>query len=218
MGWCGSSHPGFQAVDMSNSICELWVTLANFKWSWHSVTLHFQSLWDDPSSSLLRLDFHKITGGLTTLWLKARGQGGGEGLVHERPCWTRSFSKAGPRNGVKRQDEQIDGFGCTYGGSRYCFQVVCVWEGTKKRVGVRVAARRGMKWVALSLPKPPGFSLVPLHMTWPSFFESISSSTLTLWMLARETESERRKEARVRGAKCGLIRAGGEGGQMEGVW
>lgn len=79
-----------------------------------------------------------------------------------------------------------------------------------------------MKRVALSLPKPPGSSLVPLHMTWLSFFESISSSTLAPWTPAKETESGRRKGERGRGAKCGMIRAGGEGGenkggQMEGV-
>lgn len=68
-----------------------------------------------------------------------------------------------------------------------------------------------MKGVVLSLPKPPGSSLVPLHMTWLSFFESISSSTLVPWMLARETESRQRKGERGRGAKCGVIRAGGEG-------
>ncbi len=50
-----------------------------------------------------------------------------------------------------------------------------------------------MKRVALSLPKPPESSLVPLHMTWLSFFESISSSTLTPWMPAKETESGQRK-------------------------
>lgn len=79
-----------------------------------------------------------------------------------------------------------------------------------------------MKQVALSLPKPPGSSLVPLHMTWLSFFESISSPTLTPWMPAKVTESGRKKVERGRGAKCGMIRAGGEcgenkGGQMEGV-
>lgn len=73
-----------------------------------------------------------------------------------------------------------------------------------------------MKGVALNLPKPPGSSLVPLHMTWLSFFESISSSTLTLWMPAKETESARRKEEESVGAKCGVIRAGGEGGENKG--
>lgn len=83
--------------------------------------------------------------------------------------------------------------------------------------------KQGMKGVLLSLPKPPGSSLVPLHMTWLSFFESISSSTLAPWMPASETESGQRKGEWGRGAKCGMIRAGGEGGenkggQMEGVW
>lgn len=97
---------------------------------------------------------------------------------------------------------------CTEG-PRYCFQLVC-----EKGVGVTVV--QGMREVVLSLPKPPGSSLVPLHMTWLSF-ESISSSTLTLWTPARDTESGRRKGARVRGAKRGMIRAAGEGGQMEGA-
>lgn len=79
-----------------------------------------------------------------------------------------------------------------------------------------------MKGIALSLPKPPGSSLVPLHMTWLSFFESISSSTLAPWILARKTESKQRKGEQGSCAKCGMIRAGREGGgnksgQMEGV-
>lgn len=79
-----------------------------------------------------------------------------------------------------------------------------------------------MKGVVLSLSKPPGSSLVPLHMTWLSFFESISSSTLAPWTAARETVSGQRKGEQGRGAKYGMIRAGGEGvennaGQMEGM-
>lgn len=79
-----------------------------------------------------------------------------------------------------------------------------------------------MKGIALSLPKPSGSSLVLLHMTWLSFFESISSSTLAPWILAKETESEQRKGEQGSGAKCVMIRAAGEGGenkgeQMEGV-
>lgn len=38
------------------------------------------SLQDDSNPSLLRLDFHKITLGLTPVWLKGRGQGGWKGL------------------------------------------------------------------------------------------------------------------------------------------
>lgn len=49
----------------------------------------------------------------------------------------------------------------------------------------RKSGGRRMKRVALSLPKPPGSSLVPLHMTWLSFFESISSSALTPWTPAK---------------------------------
>lgn len=72
-----------------------------------------------------------------------------------------------------------------------------------------------MKGVVLNLPKPPGSSFVPLHMTWLSF-ESISSSTLTPWIPAKETESARRKEEESVGVKCGVIRAGGEGGKNKG--
>lgn len=45
-----------------------------------------------------------------------------------------------------------------------------------------------MEQVALSRPKLRGSSLVPLHMTWLSRFESISSSTLAVWTLAKGTE------------------------------
>lgn len=47
---------------------------------------------------------------------------------------------------------------------------------------------RGWREIVLSLSKPLGSSLVPLHMTRLSFFESISSSTLAPWKPARETE------------------------------
>lgn len=44
---------------------------------------------------------------------------GGEGLV------LLDCVHIGPE-AAQRQVEQIDGFRCTYGGSRYCFQVVWV--------------------------------------------------------------------------------------------
>ncbi len=44
------------------------------------VTPLFRSFWDDPSPSLLWVDFQKITLSLTPVWLKVRGQGGREGL------------------------------------------------------------------------------------------------------------------------------------------
>lgn len=56
-----------------------------------------------------------------------------------------------------------------------------------------------MEQVALSPPKPRGSSLVPLHMTWLSRFESISSSTLAVWMPAKEAESRGGAGAGVRG-------------------
>lgn len=67
--------------------------------------------------------------------------------------------------------------------------------------GASVTGGRGMKRVALSLPKPPGSSLVPLHTTRLSFFESISSSTLTPWMAAREA-GRGRARTESRGARC----------------
>lgn len=54
----------------------------------------------------------------------------------------------------------------------------------------------GMEPVALSPPKLCGSSLVPLHMTWLSRFESISSSTLADWTLAKEAESWRGHRSR----------------------
>lgn len=79
-----------------------------------------------------------------------------------------------------------------------------------------------MKGVALSLPKPPGSSLVPLHMTWLSFFESISSSTLAPWIPAKGTESKQGRREHGSCPECGMIRAGrdggvNKGGQMEGA-
>lgn len=79
-----------------------------------------------------------------------------------------------------------------------------------------------MEGVALIPPKPPASSLVLRHTTWLSFFESISSSTLAPWTPAKATESKRREAEQGSGAKCVVIRAGGEGGrnkgeQMEGV-
>lgn len=87
----------------------------------------------------------------------------------------------------------------------YIWRVQVLFSGGVCRRGLNggwgvVAGGRGMKRVALSLPKPPGSSLVPLHMTWLSFFESISSSTLTLWMLAkrnRERTEKRKRELEV---------------------
>lgn len=84
-----------------------------------------------------------------------------------------------------------------------------MWEGTKSGGrgeevdggGALVTGGRGMKRVELSLPKPPGSSLVPLHTTWLSFFESISSSTLTPWMAAREAGGGRAR-TESRGARC----------------
>lgn len=46
-----------------------------------------------------------------------------------------------------------------------------------------------LEQVELSHPKPRGSSLVPLHMTRLSRFESISSSTLAAWTPAKEAES-----------------------------
>lgn len=54
----------------------------------------------------------------------------------------------------------------------------------------------GMEQVVLSPPKPRGSSLVSLHMTWLSHFESISSSTLAVWTLAKEAESWRGHRSR----------------------
>lgn len=72
------------------------------------------------------------------------------------------------REGERRRGLKVEGRGRVGGG------------------GASVTGGRGMKRVALSLPKPPGSSLVPLHTTRLSFFESISSSTLTPWTAARE--------------------------------
>lgn len=51
----------------------------------------------------------------------------------ERTRWRRRSGSVGLNTRVhvgpeasQRQVEQMDGFRCTYGRSRYCFQVVCV--------------------------------------------------------------------------------------------
>lgn len=59
-----------------------------------------------------------------------------------------------------------------------------LFSGSAYRRGLK-GGEQGMKRVALSLPKLPGSSLVPLHMTWLSFFESIFSSTLAPWTPAK---------------------------------
>lgn len=131
--------------------------------------------WDDPSQSLLLLAFHTVAQDFRSWWRW-------EDRRLDLSDWHQA-AMAWERHGKP---------------ARTLWQDTGIVFGWCPRVTVETVVW-GMEQVALSPSKPRGSSLVPLHMTWLSRFESISSSTLACWTPAKEAGSRGGAGAGVRG-------------------